>query len=121
MLSAEAPGKPANKHANKQNPSEATKQEKPSSRGLHPSSSSSFFHLSPGEPVCARLPCVRLLPLQRRVRSIRGGSEGFGRRRLEDAAGASATGTVGAGSEQHVPGHVTLCRPQWRVLGRGAG
>lgn len=51
VLSAEALGKPANKHANKQKPNEATKQEKPqpSSRGLrsmHPSSSSSSsFHL----------------------------------------------------------------------------
>lgn len=88
---------------------------------MYPSSSSSF-HLTPAEPVCARVPCVHLLPLHPRVLSISGGRvRDSGSFRVEDAAGASAKGTVGAGSEQHVPGQVTLCHPQGRVLGQGAG
>lgn len=39
--------------------------------------------------------------------------------RTEDTAGAGATGTPGAVSEQRVPGQVTLLHPQWWVLEGG--
>lgn len=34
---------------------------------------------------------------------------------------AARAGTKGAGSEQHMPGQVTLCHLQWKVLGWAAG
>ena len=99
---------------------------------MHPSSSSSSFHLltqrwrgTLGEPLCARVLCVSLLLLHPRVLSVSGaGARGgkvrdSGGCRTEDAAGAGAKGTPGAGGEQHVPGQVTLCHPQRRVLGKG--
>jgi len=126
VLSAEAPGKPANTHANKQNPKEAIRQEKPQSSSKRAAFTASLLLLllpphpgvevhpgSPSEQGC----CVRAPVAPGCSRSAVPGSEVAGRG-IQVAAGRRM---LLRGHWQRVPGQVTLCCAQRGSWGGGTG